>query len=80
MTTFDVSYETVTFFDINGDLDPITETTLGENAYLLFFDTGMDADYNDLVVLAEVPHPIPEPASMLLLSLGGLALLRKKRS
>lgn len=54
------------------------------NTYLLFFeDSGEgsrfdDYDYNDLVVEV-VGTPIPEPTSLALIGLGGLAMLRRRR-
>jgi len=38
-----------------------------------------DVDYQDLVVEVSGVHPVPEPATILLLGLGALALRRKNR-
>lgn len=54
------------------------------NRYLLFFEdsdetTGyFDKDFNDLVVEV-IGTPVPEPTSLALVGLGGLAMLRRRR-
>lgn len=56
-----------------------------ENRYLLFFEDSddtsewTDTDFNDLVVEL-IGTPIPEPTSLALLGMGGLAMLRRRRS
>ncbi|MDD5327682.1 MAG: DUF4114 domain-containing protein [Phycisphaerae bacterium] len=56
-------------------------TSPGEAVWTIFMEDlrlyESDKDYNDFVV--EI-RAIPEPASILLLSLGGLAMLRKRRA
>ncbi|MFN3166587.1 MAG: PEP-CTERM sorting domain-containing protein [Phycisphaeraceae bacterium] len=54
------------------------------NRYLIFFEDSnessvyTDTDYNDLVVEV-IGTPIPEPGSLALIGLGGLAMLRRRR-
>lgn len=54
------------------------------NRYLIFFEDSAessvytDTDYNDLVVEV-IGTPIPEPTSLALIGLGGLAMLRRRR-
>lgn len=55
-----------------------------ENRYLLFFEDSnetsdfTDIDFNDMVV--EISGtPVPEPTSLALIGLGGLAMLRRRR-
>jgi len=54
------------------------------NRYLIFFEDSnedsvyTDTDYNDLVVEV-IGTPIPEPTSLALIGLGGLAMLRRRR-
>ena len=56
----------------------------GQTQYLLFFEDAnetsdtTDWDYNDLVVLVTVTE-VPEPSSLALMGLGGLAMLRRRR-
>lgn len=54
-----------------------------ENLYYLFFEDANDWDYNDMVVRItsgeDASLIIPEPSSLALLGLGGLAMFRRRR-
>jgi hypothetical protein len=76
MVAFDVSNMTLTMYSGAGTIDT------GDNAYLLFFDTGSDADFQDFVVVSEGPRPIPAPGAILLGSIGAglVGWLRRRRA
>jgi hypothetical protein len=80
MITFEVSNMILNMYNNIGGIDQDAITT-GDEAYLLFWDTGKDADYNDLVVLVQDVSPVPEPGTLLLLGSGlaGLAGYGKLR-
>jgi len=76
MVAFDVSNMTLTMYSGAGTIDT------GDNAYLLFFDTGSDTDFQDFVVVSQGPRPIPAPSAILIGSIGvGLVgWLRRRKS
>lgn len=59
----------------------------GQNATVVAFEdlridsTGIpyDGDYNDMVVKVSDTTPVPEPATIAMLGIGGLSLLRRRR-
>jgi|GEM_PF-6823504 hypothetical protein len=57
-----------------------SSTNLNVNTFVLAIEDGVDWDYNDMVITANV---VPEPASVIVLSsavLGTLALVRRRRA
>ncbi len=65
---------------VNGDFDG-DGTVSADDFNLLAFNFGFDANVspNDILIVQEFAQAIPEPTSLALLGLGGLALMRRRR-
>ena len=85
MVTFDVSGLTVYAWDHGVDPAPGSGKRIvrapedAGPAYVVAFEAGIDGDFQDMVVLVEGAM-VPEPAALVVLSIGGVAMLARAKS
>jgi hypothetical protein len=66
--------------DTIGDLVPVSGGSTAYTSYKMLFPTVKDADLANSMQIGEIQfHGVPEPATVCLLGLGGLSLLRRRK-
>jgi|GEM_PF-1852967 len=83
MVTFSVDLaEIPTLTSLNGqtiDLVALAGNTNSRTAYIHFFDTGSDADFQDAVYITVGTRNIPTPGALALASIAGIAAFGRRR-